>query len=181
MASLIPKKYGSALYQLAVEQDSVLKYEEEIIHLRQILIENTDLMDVLNHPKVLQDDKIALIEEVLTDRVLREIVGLLVLLIKKNREAYSLQVLDYFLEQAKAYKKIVTAYVTSAIALSKMQKDEIKQKLEDIQNQTVEVKEEVNPDIIGGLIIRIGDRIMDNSIQGKVKRLAKHLEAIQLV
>ena len=81
----------------------------------------------------------------------------------------------------KEYKKIGTAYVTSAVELKDAQKAQIKEKLlATTQYVEFEMNYEVDPSLIGGMIIRIGDRVVDSSIKTQLYELKKQLMDVQL-
>ena len=108
-------------------------------------------------------------------------MGLLVLIIRKNREEYILDILNSFLNRIKEYKGIVTATVITAVALSNEQINLIKAKLTNSLKKQVQIETQIDQSIIGGLIIRVGDSILDASIGGKLQSLKASLYDSQLV
>ena len=161
MAKLVSKTYGDALFELALEEDRLDSLFEESKVIREVFLTNSELIKLLNHPKIDKEEKISIIENIFTDRVSKDMVGFLVLVIKKERQNSILEILDYFIALVKEYKKIGVAYVTTAVEMTDDQKKD--------------------KDIIGGIIIRIGDRVVDNSIKLKLNELSKDLYKIQLV
>lgn len=109
-------------------------------------------------------------------------VGFLVLVIKKERQNSILEILDYFIALVKEYMKIGVAYVTTAVEMTEDQKKKVEDKLlATTKYESFEMNYVVDKDIIGGIIIRIGDRVVDNSIKLKLNELSKDLYKIQLV
>lgn|SRR5574344_1206917 len=182
MAKLVSKTYGDALFELALENNKLdLLYDESKV-IMQVFLENNELIKLLNHPKIDKDDKISVIENIFKQRVSEDFVGFLVLVIKKERQNNVVEILDYFISLVKEYKKIGIAYVTTAKDATDDQKKAIEDKLlSTTKYEQFEMNYNVDEDIIGGMIIRIGDKVVDNSIKTKLNKLSKELYKIQLV
>ena len=91
------------------------------------------------------------------------------------------EVLVYFQDRVKEHKNIGTAYVTSAVELSEVQKAAVvKRLLETTKYVEFEMHYQVDAALIGGMVIRIGDRVVDSSIQTKLHDLTRELTKIQL-
>lgn len=181
MAKLISKTYGEALFQLAIEEDRADAFMEEIAGLRKILTENQEFGRFMNHPKILKEEKTEVLEKVFRGRISQELLGFLVLIVAKDRYGEVETILDYFLAEIKKYKGIGTAYVTTASGLRKEQQARIEQKLlETTGYKKMEMHYAVDESLIGGMVIRIGDRVVDSSIKTKLTELTKQLLKVQL-
>ncbi|NLK21820.1 MAG: F0F1 ATP synthase subunit delta [Epulopiscium sp.] len=181
MAQLISKRYSKALFDLAIEKNAVDEFENQIHNLYQILNSEKEFMQVLQHPHILNEEKIRLVKEVFLSKISDEIMGLLILIIRKNRQEHLLEILNAFLENIKEHKGIVTAVVFSAIPLDNEQINKIKQKLVMGLKKQVQIETIVDSSLIGGLKIRVGDRVLDVSIEGKLHSLKASLYDLQLV
>lgn len=181
MAKLVSKTYGEALFELAVEENKVDVFMEEMEGIQAVLEQNEDFGKLMNHPKILKEEKIEVIENVFKGRISDELTGFLILIITKDRYSEIDAILNYFLSEIKKYKGIGIAYVTSASELKKEQKAAIEQKLlETTSYQKMEMHFDVQSELIGGMIIRIGDRVVDSSIRTKLNELTRQLVQIQL-
>ena len=181
MAKLVSKTYGEALFELAVEETKLDVFMEEVKALLLTLEQNPEFSKLMNHPKIGKDDKLAVIENVFGGRLEKELTGFLRLIVSKDRYGEIEEILTYFLEQVKAEKGIGVARVKSAQALSDAQKKAIEKRLlETTRFKQMEITYDVDEALIGGLVIRIGDRVVDSSIQTKLNELKKLLMKIQL-
>ncbi len=181
MAKLISKTYGEALFELAVEEKKVDAFMEEITEIRKVLAQNTDFAKFMNHPKILKEEKLEVLENVFKGRISDELTGFLTLIVTKDRYHEIDAILDYFLTEVKSYKGIGIAHVTTASALSGAQQEEVEQKLlETTSYRQMEMHYAVDESLIGGMVIRIGDRVVDSSIKTKLNELTKQLMKIQL-
>ena len=108
-------------------------------------------------------------------------MGFFQVLVKKGRFSEILSVLDYFQKEAKEYKKIGVVYVTTPTGLTKEQKSSIVERLTQISGyQSLEMNYVVDPGLLGGIRIRIGDRVVDNSIQTKLEEMTRSLSKVRV-
>ncbi len=181
MAKLVSKTYGEALFELAVEEGREEELLSEIRTLKEILAENADFGKLMNHPKVLKEDKLDVLTNVFTDRVSPEILGFLRLVVLKDRYGQIDEILDYFIDEVKALKGIGIAFVTTALPLDDSMKSKVEQKLLDTtEYRSMEMHFDVDEDIIGGMIIRIKDRVVDSSVKTQLNRLQRELLTLQV-
>ncbi|MCM1123175.1 MAG: F0F1 ATP synthase subunit delta [Eubacterium sp.] len=181
MAKLISKTYGDALFELAVEKNKVDVLAEEIEQLKGVLSENEEFGRLMNHPKIIKEEKIQVAKNVFEGRVSDELLGFITIIISKDRYKDIDVILDYFIAEVKRYKGIGIATVTTAVPLKEEQCQKIEQKLLDTTQYTkMEMHYNLDESLIGGMVIRIGDRVVDNSIKTKLNELQKDLLKVQL-
>jgi len=172
MVELIGKRYGQALYELGLESGDLAEREQEIQFMLDALTSEEEFMQILNHPKLSKADKITMLKSVFEGKICDDYIGFLVLGVEKNRQEYVVNILEYTLARIQEHNGIVTAYVTSAVELRKEDEKLIREKLEAQTAKKITLDLSVDKNLIGGLVIRINDRIMDNSIKRNLHRLA---------
>ena len=128
MAKLVSKTYADALFELAVEKGCEDAWLEDAKALLEILHENEELAKLMNHPQIVKEEKLQIIENIFKGKTADEIVGLMCQLIEKDHFKDMESVFACFVDSVKEYKNIGTAYVISAMELSMQQKDEIVKK-----------------------------------------------------
>ena len=181
MAKLISKTYGDALFGLAVEEDKIDVRLEEIEQLQNILAQNEDFGKLMNHPKIIKEEKIQVAENVFKGRISKELLGFLTIIISKDRYKEIDEILAYFIAEGKKYKGIGVATVTTAVPLREDQCRKIEQKLlETTEYKSMEMHYKQDASLIGGMVIRIGDRVVDSSISTKLNELQKELLKVQI-
>ncbi len=181
MAKLISKTYGDALFELAVEKNKVDVLLEEIEQLKQVLSENEEFGRLMNHPRIIKEEKIQVVKDVFEGRVSEEILGFLTIVITKDRYRDIDAIIDYFIAEVKRYKGIGIATVTTAVPLREEQRKKIEQKLLETTHYTkMEMHYDVDGSLIGGMVVRIGDRVVDSSVRTKLSELQKELLKVQL-
>ena len=151
MAKLVGATYGEALFELAVEEGKEEVFLNEVVQLKDLLLENPDFGRLMNHPKILKEEKIKVLEKVFEGRISRELLGFLHLIISKDRYGEIDAILDYFVDKVKQLKGIGIAYVTTALNLSEAKKKEIELKLLDTTSfKKMEMHYQVDEELIGG-------------------------------
>lgn len=181
MAKLVSKTYGDALFEVALEKEQTDAYLEEVRAVKNAMDENPELFKLMNHPKIVKEEKIKIIEDIFAGKVSAELVGLLRMIVDKGHFEEVDAVLEYFIDRVKEYKNIGTAYVTTALELSDAQKAAVEKRLlETTKYVKFELHYAVDSALIGGMVIRIGDRVVDSSVRTKLYDLTRELSKIQL-
>lgn len=181
MAKLISKTYGDALFELAVEKNKIDVLSEETEQLRSVLSDNADFGRLMNHPKIIKEEKIQVAKSVFEGRISEELLGFITIIISKDRYKDIDAILDYFIAEVKRYKGIGVATVTTAVPLREEQCKKIEQRLLDTtEYKKMEMHYNLDESLIGGMVVRIGDRVVDSSIKTKLNELQKELLKVQL-
>lgn len=180
MAKLVERRYATALFDLAKSEDKLASYEQEVKVIVKVLHDESDFMAVLKDHKVTVEEKVTLVETIFNGKVADPILGLLVLLIKKGRQEEMIGVLETFLECVEKESGIIRAVVTSAVPLKESQVATLKANIEASTKCKIELETIVDTSIIAGLIVRVGDKVVDASIKGEMQTLKKQLSEIRL-
>lgn len=169
------------MFELAVEENKVDDLLDEIGQLQKILKENDDFGRLMTHPKINKDEKIQVVTNVFKGRISDELLGFLTIIISKDRYQEIDGILEYFLTEVKKYKGIGVATVTTAVPLREEQCKKIEQRLLDTTDyKSMEIHYKQDAALIGGMVIRIGDRVVDSSISTKLNELQKDLLKVQI-
>ncbi len=164
MASIIAKRYASALFSLAIENSDVEVISKEATVLREALNENEEFLPLISHPQLSTEKKIEIIEKSFGD-IHDSLKGLIHVMLVKNRFDEFYNTLCVFEENIKAYKNILSAKIISAVPLTNERVEQIKNKLSANLNKIIEVTVEVDENLIGGLLIEIDGRIIDGTVK----------------
>ncbi len=181
MAKSAITTYGEALFQIAVESSSCLPMLEEVTELKKILSDNPELGLVMLNPRFSKEEHSEIISNVFKGRIDDKLFSFLELLVNKGRYNYLEEILDYFVSRVKEHLRIGQASVTSAIEIDEEMKKRIKEKLLSTTDyKEIEIEYITDPSLIGGMVIRIKDRIVDNSVRTKIENISRDLHKIQL-
>ncbi|MBO4514268.1 MAG: ATP synthase F1 subunit delta [Lachnospiraceae bacterium] len=186
MAKLVSKTYGEALWQIAMDKEKECtgageELFSELKELLNILDANPKFDDLMIHPGIAKTEKLSVVQKVFQNRTSPEVYEFLRLIVEKDRYKDLYDIVEYVTDKVKEWKKIGVTYVTTAIDLSDAQKEQIQKRiLETAPYERLEMHYSVDPELIGGMMIRIGDRVMDSSIKRKLGDLTRQLLQIQL-
>lgn len=176
MAKQVDITYGNALFELALDENKIDELYAEVNSLIEILKENSELIKLLNHPKICKDEKKQIVRNTFDGRISSEITGLITMVVDKDHISSIVDILEYFVKLVKKEKNIGVVSVTSAVTLSDIQKVNIEKRLiETTSYNSLETKYSVDESLIGGLVIRIEDRVVDSSIKSKLDKMSKML------
>lgn len=180
MAELVTKRYATALFEIAKEKEAMGDFEKQVQMICDTMSKDPELMQILEHPHIIQEEKIQVIEKIFIGRVYEELVGLLVLIVRKNRQSFMLDILNKFLRLAEEDRGQLKATVTSAVTLTNEQIAQIKANLAANTGKTIELETAIDESIIGGMILHVGDKVVDGSIKGKLNSLKSQLSNLRL-
>ena len=176
MAKQVDTTYGDALFALALEENKIDDLYEEVMTLLPVLRENRELLSLFEHPQIDKTEKQKVIENTFDGRVSDDITGLIATMVAKDHGGDIIRVLEYFVRRVKKHKNIGLALVTSAVELTSAQKAAIEMKLiETTSYRSIEAGYKVDPALLGGLVIRIDDRVCDSSLKTKLEQLSRSL------
>lgn len=181
MAKLVSKTYGDALFELAVEEHKEEVLYEEVLELIVILKENKEFDTFMNHPKIPLEEKEKVLNNVFQGKLSKELLGFLTIILNKERYRDVLAILTYFVERMKLQMNIGTAYITTAIPLKEEEKKQITERLQKTTTfKSLETHFQVDESLIAGMLVKIGDRVVDSSVRTKLEKLEREMLAIQL-
>lgn len=189
MAKLVSKAYGDALFasvlddarETAQKRAGAERLYTDIQTLKTLLEEHPELLEILRHPDIAKEEKEGVLRRVFEGWMMPELYGLLRLLVEKERIGEISQILDYVSERYKAYMNIGVVYVTSPTELHAGQKKAIEDKiLRTTAYASLEIHYTIDSTLIGGLVIRIGDRVADSSVKTRLEKMTRQLKNIQI-
>lgn len=169
------------MFSLALENDKLDTIWEEVRMTWQILSENPTFIKTICHPEITRQDQIELLDDAFKGKVSDEVMGFFHVLADKKRLKELDAVLEYFDRSAKEYKKIGVVYVTVPMELTKAQQDKIRERILEVSSyESLEMHVETDASLLGGMVIRIGDEVLDNSIRSKMEHMARKINQIKL-
>lgn len=170
----IAHRYAQALFDIAA-QDNLDAIEAELQELTQLIEENAEVAHVLYHPHISLSEKKDLMNKIFAGQLSVTVRNFLNLLIDRRRQNYLPDIARDFSRLADGARNIVEAKVSSAIPLSEIQEQRLLGELARITGKNVRMVKEVRPELIGGVMVQIGDRVMDGTVAFKLQRIRQSL------
>lgn len=165
------ERYAKALLTLAVEQKQEDVVRKDMDILLTYLSESRELRNMMLSPVIKPHQKKTIIKEIFSGSIGELTMSFLVLLIGKHREMYLKEMSAAYLQAWRAHKNIKKLSITSAHALREDQRKQMIAQAEKWANSSIEVEERVDPDLIGGFVLRLDDRQIDASILTQINEL----------
>jgi len=170
----VSSRYGLALYSLALEKSKVLEWQEEVKEIKRVLLENTDFIMILGSSFLSLKERQEILVKTLV-KVQPEIVALISVVMEKNRTNCLIDIFDSFNSYCNEYRGVSEGYIYSTLKLEQTVINQIEKKISQIEHHKVELKNVIDPTLIGGVKIVIHDRIYDGSIKHQIDMMKKDL------
>lgn len=170
MTAAMARPYVAAAFEYALAHQEVSAWEA-MLQSAALIAEDARVALLLQSPKVTEEQLSDLFCGILAPMLNTERKNFLFLLAERNRLALLPEMAEMFKVYRAAQEKTITVDVTSAIALDEAYKQTLMQALAVRLQRQVNLQCEVDPDLIGGAVIRAGDTVIDGSIRGKLARL----------
>ncbi len=172
----IAEPYAQALMSVAQSHNLTEEFGESFRVLESLLEQSQDFRDFVMNPIINAESKKSVLRQVMGDDTNPYLINFLMLLVDKRRIIFLEQIAGQYLELLRKLNQTVLAEVTAARELSEAQTQAIIDRVKSLSNaRNVEIKTSINPDIIGGVIIKVGSQVFDASIRGQLRRISINL------
>lgn len=169
---LVSDRYASALYDLAAEKKLVDPVLEDLSNLKNILKDNKELSLVVKSPLITSIDKLNIFESLLKKINANELTSTFLKVIEKNKRFSNLaSIITQFMNINSQKRGDVLADITSAGELNDDQKNNITNQLKSILGDKLSLSFDVDKNIMGGLIVKVGSKMIDTSLANKINKL----------
>ena len=169
---LISDRYASALYDLASEKKLVDVVLDDLLFIQSIIKNNKDLKLVIKSPLIKSNDKLEILQNILKSKNPNELSSTFLKVLSKNKRFQkTVDIISQFKNINAQKRGDVLADITSAEKLSNEQQDNIKEQLRTILGDKLSLSYKVDKQIIGGLIIKVGSKMIDTSLSNKINKL----------
>lgn len=174
--SEVAAPYAQALLSIAQSKDKMDELSQLAAELLKLLKESDTLSEFLANPITANDAKKGVLAKILGDDTNPHMRNFLMLLVDRGRIYLLEPILQQFQARVRELKQTVLAEVISAVELSNEQRETVRQKVMGMtQAKSVELESRVDPDLIGGVIIQIGSKVLDASVRGQLRRIGLQL------
>ena len=173
--SVIAKRYAQGLFAVAKENNLLEDVKLELGRTSSELAKNKDLIKVLTHPKIRLSEKRTILNKLLGDGVSRVSQSFFNLLFEKKRLGIIFFISSEFSSLLDTYQGVIRAEAKTAVPLKEEEKVKLKEELEKRLSKKTLLKTVVDKELLGGVWIKTGDRVIDGSVKGYLKRLREEL------
>ncbi len=170
----IASRYAKSLIELAREEGKLERVHEDVLHF-QAAAGVKDLALLLKSPIIGPEKKKAIFKVLFEESYDPLTYSFLEIILRKGREMFLSEIADEFINQYKDIKQVTTVQLTTAKPMTEAQTEAMKNKIvaSGLTYPNLDLKTQVNPDIIGGFIIQIGDKMYDASVLHQLENMRK--------
>ena len=172
----VASRYAKSLIELAQERGVLEQVKEDMKLFSKTATQNRDFHLLLRNPIVKSDKKLAVINGVFKGKVNELTLAFFNIVARKSRESLLEFIAAEFETQYNEYKGIQKAKVTSAVPLTPGLREELGQRLVAQTGKTVELEELIDPSLIGGFVLRVGDKQIDSSVKYSLLKLKNNFK-----
>ena len=167
--------YANALFQVVKAEGELDRVEDELYRFGKLLESNYELKQVLSDQAVEADQRKKVLNELLDGKVSAHTLGLLGFVVEQGRARQLPQILSELSDLAAAARQSVVAEVRSAIPLDDQQKASLAQALSKTTGKKVELKVIVDPEVLGGIVAKVGDTVIDGTVRRRLEQLKEQV------
>jgi F-type H+-transporting ATPase subunit delta len=171
----VSRRYARALFELALEKNYLDRVAQDLKLLENIYQESKDFTVILESPVIHNAEKKKIFTQLFEGKVHALTFYFLNLLLKKNRESLLPKIIQFFMDILDESRGIVRSQLLTAYPFTDMQLASLKSHLDRISGKNVVLEQSVDEQLLGGFIVRMDDRVIDNSILNQLSQLRENL------
>jgi F-type H+-transporting ATPase subunit delta len=178
--SKISVRYSRALFQSALEKKILDKVNQDMIFISEVC-KTPEAKEFLHSPIIFPSKKEAIFHKMFGDNVENITLSLIDLVVKNGRESYIPAIARVFIHETMKYKGITESVLTTAVKVDAKIKKQISDLISEVFKTKVELKINIDTEIVGGFILRVDDNYIDASIRNKLRKIKKELKGSLII
>jgi F-type H+-transporting ATPase subunit delta len=171
-------RYAEALYEIALKENLVDQLEAELKAVVDVFNKSEQLKKVLFHPRITAAEKKEVLASLFKDQISEIALDFLGLVVDRQREIYIADITAYFTGLANKARNISDVQVTSAVELTKEEKKKLAAAMAKSTGKKVRLSFDVDQGLLGGVVVRAGDKVIDGSVRTRLQTLREQLRQI---
>ncbi len=173
--TVVSGRYAKALFELASSQNQIDKIQDDLKLIDQTLKQYPDFSNLLFQPIIASSDKKEMFSKIFTDKLSNFTANFVNLLIDKKREALIEEISDLYISMVNSLHSKVVAKVYTAVEFEGNELSFLQTRLESYLDKKVDMETYVDKNIVGGVLIKIGDRVIDGTVKTRLENMSKSL------
>ena len=176
----VARRYSAALFEVAKKRGEVEAVQTNLHEVSDTVRSSRELMSVMHHPLLTLEKKQAVLRGVFGGRVRPDVEKFLFLIVEKNRAVMLPQIVEEFDRMVDEFRGQADAEVVTAQPLSAEQTANLELALQKRFGVKVRLKTRIDPEILGGLQVQVGDKLLDATVRSKLNRLSEQLKRVKV-
>ena len=180
MAGLVEKAYGDALFELLRDEDpsKLPEAKAELASVSAVIAQVPELVKLSKTPTVEKEEKLGLIESAFKGKLSGYVFNFLMVLTDAGRLDHFSKITEYFGERTNEYLGIAEITVITCQPLTDKARKELTDKMAKLLGKKIVMKEEIDPSIIGGIVVKNGNTTLDGSVRAKLRALKNEIGSV---
>ena len=174
----LARRYAQALFLSSQEKNILDQVEKELKIIVNAVLEHEDLQQLIERQSISPEEKKKVFSTLFKDQISGQTLNFLKLVFDKRREIYLPDMLTEYSILADEARKTIEAEVKTAVELGTEEAEIMREKLKELTGREVRLKIEIDPFLLGGVVIKIGDKVYDGSARQKLNSLRKRLASV---
>ena len=180
MGKLIGSRYASSLFDAGLELGKVDKFYEELELINTHFNQEDKLFQIFIHPRISKDEKKSMVKEIFGNNVSNELLNFLYIIIDKTRERNLFAISEEYKRIYDEHKGIVDVEAVTAIPMGKNAINKLQGVLENKLNKKIRISNKIDKSIIGGVLLKMKDKVIDNTLVSQLKSMEDLINKISL-
>ena len=176
----VARRYAEAFFSIAREEQQIDKFQLELQAIVDAINEVEGLAEYFNHLLIPAKEKKEIAVKIFSGKISSITMNFLMMVLDKRRQSYLESILEEYKDMANEVKNIIKGDLVSAQEVPAAEIKSLAEKLSASTGKTVQLKQTVDPSLLGGIKIRIGDQIMDGTIAKKLEMLKMQLKQAKI-
>jgi F-type H+-transporting ATPase subunit delta len=176
----VARRYAQAFFELVSEKGLLDEAQQDLDRVMRLVQEIEELEPFLAHQGIPPAEKKAMLRRIFADQVAPLTLNFLLLLCDRRREAHLKSIHEHFQALALEAKGVAEAEVRSAVPLKEEQVRALEARLSQATGHKIRLKTRLEPKLMGGLVVKLGDRVFDGSLVQRLESLKEHIRALSL-
>ncbi len=171
----VARRYAKGLFDVACELKAVDEVAQDLEQIAALLAQEPDLQEVLEYRRVPTMAKKEIIRKIMQDRISPVVLGFLEILVDKHREGSFGAIREAYRDLFRKHKNIVVASIKTAYPLGSQVELNLRDVLQKATGKSIELHVSVHPELLGGLVVQIGDRVFDGSVTKNLQMMGARI------
>jgi len=167
--------YAQALFQIAQAEGALEQVEDELFRFARILENETRLREALTDPSLPSEQRTKMVEELLGNKATPHTTNVIAFIVQQGRARELPKIIDSLVQLAAEERHKAVAEVRSATPLDEPQRETLKEAITRATGKQVELKVLVDPSVLGGLLVRVGDQVFDGTVRRRLQMAKEHI------
>jgi F-type H+-transporting ATPase subunit delta len=171
----LARGYAQALFQVAQAEGALEQVEDELFRFARILENETRLREALTDPSVPPEHRAQMVQELLGPKASPHTTNIIGFLVQQGRARELPKIIDSLVQLAAEERNKAVAEVRTAVPLDGDQREKLKDAIARATGKQVELKVLIDPSVVGGLLVRVGDQIFDGTVRRRLQMAREHV------